>query len=238
MISAASEEVVSTFKRSRISEIRRTWRILDFVGREGVKVAVQVAVVELRKRKQVSTSNLQTASTWTHLMPVEGVLLPLVDLELLDVVAVLDHANAANVRSRDGVGMHRRDNDAVVGDIAVRDVAGAEVVPYSHAKLGRRNTAGRAGCRRSGRVGRGFGDGLEDLDHTGDEVGFALAVVPWWRNVDVVCGRGAGRGRGEREVRRWREGGKRSARRGERRRKQTDRSGRGACHQRPVALTP
>lgn len=81
-----------------------------------------------------------------HLMPIERVLLPLVDVEFLDVIAVPDCAEPSDVRCGDRVGMHRRDEEAVIGDIAGRNVAGAEVVRDANSELVRRDddSAGRS----------------------------------------------------------------------------------------------
>lgn len=72
-------------------------------------------------------------------MPVERVLFALVDVEFLDVVAVPDGAQPADVRRRDGVGMHGGDEESVIGDIAVGDVSGAKVVRDADPEFMRRD---------------------------------------------------------------------------------------------------
>jgi hypothetical protein len=79
------------------------------------------------------------AGNKSHLMPVERVLFALVDVEFLDVVAVPDGAQPADVRRRDGVGMHGGDEESVIGDIAIGDVARAEVVRDADSELMRRD---------------------------------------------------------------------------------------------------
>lgn len=80
----------------REEERGRTRSVRDLVGRDGVKVAVQVAVVELRTTKREGSAATREGESeserGTHLVPVERVVLALERLELLDVVAVLDGA--------------------------------------------------------------------------------------------------------------------------------------------------
>ena len=74
-----------------------------------------------------------------HLMPVERVLFALVNVEFLDVVAVPDGAQPSDVRRRDGIGMHGGDEESVIGDIAIGDVAGAEIVRDADSEFVRRD---------------------------------------------------------------------------------------------------
>lgn len=76
---------------------------------------------------------------FSHLVPVECVLFTLVDVEFLDVVAVPDGAQPADVRRRDGVGMHGGDEESVIGDIAVGDISGAKVVRDADSEFMRRD---------------------------------------------------------------------------------------------------
>lgn len=134
-------------------------------------------------------------------MPVKSIGFPLVRLELLDVVAVLDGAQSSNVVGRDNVGVEARDKDPMIGDIAVRNVPRPEVIVDAkteerrvgtvHATVDRLASVGRRGRGRPG----GFDDSthgrldgrLEDFDDSSDEVGLPVTFVPRCCDVDVIC---------------------------------------------------
>lgn len=92
-------------------------------------------------------------------MPIERVLLPLVHVEFLDVLAVPHGAEPADVRRRHGIGMHSRDEQPVIRDVTVRDVARPEVVRDPDAEFVRRDDDPPGRGLFAGR-GLGAGGGL------------------------------------------------------------------------------
>ena len=94
-------------------------------------------------------------------MPIKAVLLPLPALQIGDLLLVLDLALAAYIGEGHDICMHRRDDQAEVGDVPVRNVARAEVV----VDLGARSGGGGGGG--------GGGERREEGDDSRDEVGLA-----------------------------------------------------------------
>lgn len=102
----------------------------------------------------------------SDLVEIEGVVLELVDLDVGNVLFVHDGAATSDVGQGNDVGVHGCDYEMKVGDVAIRDVAGTEVVRYSHAGLDGRAGGGMRGNRRGGKK----------FHHARNEVGLSLAA--------------------------------------------------------------
>jgi hypothetical protein len=182
---------------------KRTGSVLDLVSRNRVEVAVEVAVVHLQGwSNRQESDEYEVEGDETNLVPVESVGLPLVNLKLLNVVAVLNGAESPDVVGGNDIRVKARNENSVIRNVAVRNVPRPEVVVDPQTEEGRvrsvqttvvsgfavRGGRGRGAGRLDDCSGKGFDGRLEDLDNASDEVGFAVTLVPGCGDVDVVCG--------------------------------------------------